>query len=339
MKKFFFYAVTVVMASVIMTSCSSEELSSETFNVNKKENVLYVDEATETTVASTEGTGSVRQWTMSDGQIVNARYDGAFDAQEINIVKIDEARIDENRMTVYVDVEARSTSGGKMTRSVSYDKIVRNAEEPTPDDPIIPAGPSYKVETDTTMLYGSLGIRMKHIATLITTYEDGRVEKEELSSKVFVVCEFSRYEHNSTCYTQCVASDVKVSTYLDDVTTENSVDGYYTIEMKKGEQKFAVDFIGDSGYALQKVHGTLLTERSVSFNYDDDVRNIHVHEAYPFTFKCEKASEKVIDAGIEDEYTSEHLYHYVGSQVTTFNLSLNGYIFDQKSVVTNVMKY
>lgn len=342
--KNFFFAAAISAVCMCTVSCSSESLSTEGLDVNKRQNVLYVEEATKTTVAETEGTGSVRQWTLSDGQTVNARYDGSFAVESINIINIDEAVIDDNRITVYVDVEAQSTSGGRMKKSVSYDKIVRASEpdEPSvPDEPIVvPAGPTYRVECDTVMKVRSSLIRMQHRAVLVTTFEDGTEKRDTLASGNFIVCEFSKEELTSEIYSLNGAQNVEVATYLSNASTENSVEGLYSLSKVSGEQKFLISWLSSARSEMKKEHTTPLTMTSISFDYDDEEKGIHVHEKYAFNFSCEEYSSKVErNQNLSDVTESDHLYHYDGDLVKTFKLKVNDQLFGYKDIRTNVFVY
>ncbi len=332
MKKINFIAVFGILVANVFASCSSEDLMSETLTAEKTENIISLEAPVETKVSSTEGQGSVRRWTLSDGQTVTARHSGNIDVNSIEIVNIDEVPVDDNTVNVNVTVASRSAAN-TITKSVSYAKVVK--EEAAPAEPTII---HEYFAADTTMVYktyesGTVKVSMQHKLYQITEWSDARQDSTQIWDKTIKVAKTFLGTSVGRAYSRTEAKNFQHSSSLVWYESAEEQDESFTIQTRKGEFVFVVDYINDANYPMKSDHHVVAEESTVKCSYNG-------YEAvYDFRWSANFAGQEEVDKNLEDETRGNYTYQYEANSIGSWKISLSGAEVGVRKVDIDVLRY
>lgn len=327
-----FIAVCGMLVANMFVSCSSEDVMSEDFTADKAMNLITLEAPITTTVESTEGQGSVRRWTLSDGQTVTARHSGNIDVNSIEIVNIDETPVDDNTVNVHVTVASRSAAN-TLTKSVSYAKVVK--AEPAPAEPTIVR--EY-FAADTTMIYktyksGMVKVSMQHKLYQVTEWSDNRQDSVQVWDKTIKVATSVAGLSEGRAYSRTAAKDFQHSYSLVWYESAEEQDESFSIQTRKGEFVYVVDYINDANYPMKSDHHVMAEESTVKCSYNG-------YEAvYDFHWAANFAGQEEVNKNLEDETRGNYTYQYEANSIGSWKVSLSGTEVGIHKVDIDVLRY
>lgn len=328
--------VALMSCITVFTSCSGEDLMSENLTAEKAEDLITVEAPVTTTVASTEGQGSVRRWRLSDGQIVTAHHESnGIELNEIKLVSIDETPKDENTVNVCVTVSSRSAAN-TITKSVSYAKMVKEVA-PTPAEPTIIREFFAADTTLTVKKYDNASLTvtatLQHTLYKVTEWSDGRNDSIQIWNKDFLVAKTYLSANEGKIYSRTAAADLKYSAKIDWSDSSEEKNGAFTITKRNGPLRFFADYVCDANYAQQWDGRIKAEEATVEVAYEG------YNATYDFHLAVDFIDQKEENRGLENEIRSNYEYVYEATSVGNFNVSLNGVSLGTHKVDIDVLRY
>lgn len=311
-----------VFGNLVFTSCSGEDLEVENLSAECVKSLIVCDNPAKTAVLNTEGEGTIRRWTLSDGQTVTARHTGNIDVDNIEIVDVNETPGEDDNTTMVNVVVASKSRANTITRSVSYAKMVKATPEPPIVEPTITR--EYFV-ADTTMRYTAYNntskmfrVFMDHRLAKVSEWSDGRKDTAEVWNKSWMIAQTFFAPTKGRIYSTTAAKDITYKAKLNRYSTEESKDDAFTLNNEVGNFLFDADYVCDAKEPQRwnASVGTTLTNVTVSYE--------GYNASYTFDFTIDFVNRKEENRGIGNEVRNNHEYVYETTTFVTWNISLNG---------------